>query len=396
MPRRVVPAIGWLAGHAPTVLAWAGLAGLAVYGSLNGWSFNGDADKEQEKAKAAKSGPEGDGSFKPYLLDQPNDVPVEVSHDPRTCPLVSWFASPEAAAAALGGAAGHEHAGRRVAFRSADAMEKAGIRTAAVAARGLAVRVTAHGEAMQDPTAVARVAPRVGGVIVRMAKRLGDPVRRGELLALLDAADVGKAKAALLTARANFQSRQQVRESLQPGVAPERSVLEAENALRDARVALYGARQALANLGLPPPAAADDRLPDEAYARRLQFLGLSFFTRLELTAGEALGHVQTANLLPVASPLDGVVLKQAAVAGEPLSALSPLYEVGDPLRVDVFLEVRQEDVPLVAVGQAVAFRIEGARPWGCSWARSTGSARSSMRRRARSASGRGSRTRAAS
>ena len=85
--RRVLRGSNWAAGRLPTVLAWAGLAGLFVYGATHGWRF-GEPPEEKEKEKAARSGGESDADgppFTPYPLDVPYDVPIMVTHDPKTC-----------------------------------------------------------------------------------------------------------------------------------------------------------------------------------------------------------------------------------------------------------------------------------------------------------------------
>src|SRR3954454_6095985 len=69
-----------VAGSLPTVLAWAGLAGLAVYGAANGWTFNGEK-KEAAKDKKADAAPDAAREFTPRFAEQPFDVPVLVSHD---------------------------------------------------------------------------------------------------------------------------------------------------------------------------------------------------------------------------------------------------------------------------------------------------------------------------
>src|SRR5438270_386926 len=82
------------------------------------------------------------------------------------------------------------------------------------------------------------------GVLFALEKQLGEPVKKGELLALVDSADVGKAKAAYLTARAVLESRETILASLKGSTnVPPRSVAEAEAAAREARAGLYSARQ---------------------------------------------------------------------------------------------------------------------------------------------------------
>ena len=341
MASRVWRVFGWVGGRVPTVLAWAGLVGLFVYGSAHDWKL-GSSEKEKDKAdtEAAEKRPDDDdhGAFTPYYLTRPGDVPVLVAHDPKGC------------------AVGKEP----IRFKSPEAAARAGVTTVKVEPGEVTATVTAHGEVQQDPTATARVSPRAGGVLFALEKDVGDPVRAGELVALVESAEVGRAKAAYLTARAQWESREQVRASLSPSVNPPRSIVEAEAAAREARAGLYSARQALSNLGLPLPTAAEEALPDESLTRVLLLAGVPFGKRLALYA-EAVrtGRLPTANLLPVFSPLDGVVVRRAGVVGETVAAQQVVYEVGDPTRVYIYLEVRQEDMARVAIGQPLTFQLEG-------------------------------------
>jgi cobalt-zinc-cadmium efflux system membrane fusion protein len=338
--RRIVGILGWVAGRIPTLLAWAGLGGLFVFGAMNGWKFGDEQAKKDEKAKKDEHRHgDDDEPFTPYYQPQPFDVPVQVTHDPKHCPNEK----------------------KTVTLKSPEAVARAGIRTAPVGYDWVTVTLEAHGEVAQDPTAMAKASPRVGGVLFALEKQLGDPVKKGELLALVDSADVGKAKAAYLTARAMVESRETILDSLRRSTnVPQRTVVEAEATAREARAGLYSARQGLANLGLPLPSAEDEKLTDESLTSRLLLLGVPEAKRRELEArATATGEALTANLLPVFSPLDGVVTKRSGVVGETIAALVPVYEVGDPTKVYIFLDVRQEDMPRVTLGQELTFRLEG-------------------------------------
>jgi cobalt-zinc-cadmium efflux system membrane fusion protein len=330
--RWFVRVLGWVGGHIPALLAWVGLAGLFAYGAAHDWKLG---DKKDDKKEEKRPTPDDDrDGFTPYFAPQPGGVPVWVGHDPKKCPS----------------------AGKTVKFRSAEAAERAGVKTAPPALDWVAVTVEAHGEVRQDPTAAAQVSPRVGGALFALEKQLGDRVHKGELVALVDSAEVGRAKAAYLTARATAEAKATIRQALEGGVVPPRSVVEAEAALREARAHLFSARQALANLGLSPP-PADEKLSDEELTQRLARLGVPEAKWTSLYMKD--GRPPPANLLPVFSPLDGVVTRRTGVAGETVTAGAAIYEVADPTKVYVFLDVRLEDQAGVKVGQEMTFTPEG-------------------------------------
>src|SRR5689334_14204564 len=138
--------------------------------------------------------------------------------------------------------------------------------------------VAANGEVSYDPTRVARLSSRLPGTVWQVDKQVGDPVREDEVLALVDAADVGKAKAEFLQAFAQLELRRKTYEGLSQaaatGAVPDRQVREAETTLSEARIRLRAAQQSLVNLGLPLNGDDLKGLSEDRLAARLQFLGL--------------------------------------------------------------------------------------------------------------------------
>lgn len=71
--RRIVRILGWAAGRVPTLLVWAGLAGLFAYGATHGWKF-GDDKKVAKKDEHDHDHPHDHadaGPFTPYFQPQP-------------------------------------------------------------------------------------------------------------------------------------------------------------------------------------------------------------------------------------------------------------------------------------------------------------------------------------
>src|SRR5207253_505927 len=82
---------------------------------------------------------------------------------------------------------------------SQDAVDKAGIEVEPVSKAPVVEYVTGNGEISYDQTRTARLSARVPGTVFRVYKQAGDPVKKGEVLALVDAAEVGKAKSESVT-----------------------------------------------------------------------------------------------------------------------------------------------------------------------------------------------------
>jgi cobalt-zinc-cadmium efflux system membrane fusion protein len=259
---------------------------------------------------------------------------------------------------------------RRVQFASIAAMEKAGVDIAIVNRRRVVEAIMANGELIYDETRTGRLASRVAGTILRVEKQVGDVVREGDVLALVDSAEVGQAKAEFLQAIAQLRLANVNVEKLRPlaeGAVSGRQLREADAALQSAQIRLLSAQQALVNLGLPVEANDFANLETDQIAERIRFLGLPF----DLVSRLA-GSAATSNLFPLRSPLDGVVVARDAVAGEVVGTEATLFGVADVGRMWLMLDVRQVEAHYLKLGQKVLFRpsdlpqgtgIDGSLAW---------------------------------
>jgi biotin carboxyl carrier protein len=82
-----------------------------------------------------------------------------------------------------------KHYQRRIQFASIEAIEKAGIDIAIVDQKPVIETVAANGEIVYDETHTAHLASRVPGTVWRVEKKVGDSVRKGDILALVDSAE---------------------------------------------------------------------------------------------------------------------------------------------------------------------------------------------------------------
>ena len=243
---------------------------------------------------------------------------------------------------------------KHVQFASAEALEKVGVDIAIVGEKPVLEAVTANGELVYDETRLAHLSSRVAGTVWRVQKQVGDTVKKGDVLALVDAADVGRAKSEFVQAISQLRLRQKNVERLRPlagSVIPGKQFLEAQVAVEEAHIQLHRAQQALVNLGLPVDADEFADASTEDISKQIQTLGLP-----EEIATAADATERTSNLLPVRSPLDGVVVNRSAVEGEVVATNTTLFDVADTSQLWLNLNVRQEDARYVTHGQPVLFR----------------------------------------
>jgi len=214
------------------------------------------------------------------------------------------------------------------------------------------------GELNYDPFLTAEVSSRVPGVVWRVENKVGEPVKKGEVLALIDSVDVGEAKAKLLQSLVQVDLRSKIRKSLDEKVIPARSIIEAEANLREARVGVFNAEQTLRNLRLPirnEEVHAMIGLSEDQIAKKMRFLGLPEEIIATLDPETA-----TANLLPLLAPFDGIVIGRDLVVGEAIGGEERKYfTIADVRQMWVTLEVRQEDASELVVGQTMEFVPDG-------------------------------------
>lgn len=245
---------------------------------------------------------------------------------------------------------------RRIQFATQQAAENAGVEVEPAWLTRMEESVTAPGEVIYDQTRVARVSARAPGAAWQVTKQVGDRVRRGEVLALIDAAEVGRAKAEFLQALVQLDLKRLILANLRAatGAVPERQLQEAEAAASEGQIRLLTAQQALINLGLPLQAEEFAGLRSEEIASRVRLLGVPDAIARTLDAKSV-----TANLLPLRAPLDGVVVAREVVAGEVVDTARALFTVADLSQMWLTLSFKQADAPRLALGQPVRFRTEG-------------------------------------
>ena len=244
----------------------------------------------------------------------------------------------------------------RVQFASGDSVRKAGVRLGQVVQRPMSATMSANAEVQYNRNRFAQVSSPIAGKVWRVDKEVGEAVKQGEVIALIDAAEVGRAKAELLQAMADLDVKSKtlnrLKASSESGFRTTAELQEADAAVRAANIALFNAQQALVNFGMSPGREDMEQLPQR---KNIQFLGLpkSLAQTLDPTT-------TTANLLPLTAPFDGIVIERHAVAGEVVEPTKPLLVVADTSRMWVTADIPLADARRVVLGQAVTFQPDAA------------------------------------
>jgi membrane fusion protein, heavy metal efflux system len=169
-----------------------------------------------------------------------------------------------------------------------------------------------------DANRVSHIGPRIDGRIVRLAADIGQRVRGGQVLAILESAEVGQiradeseAEALVGIARENYERELRLE---QQGISSRKELLDAEAELRRMEAALNSARQ------------------------RLQVLG----------AGQGQG-----GQFALAAPFPGVVVARHASLGEMASPADQLFTVANLDRLWIELDIYERDLSRITRGQPV-------------------------------------------
>lgn len=206
---------------------------------------------------------------------------------------------------------------------SAEQAQAAGIRTQTVAPGALGAEILAQASVTAPPEGRAALTARANGAIVRIYKRLGDPVRPGETIALLESREastiVGERAAAAARAQAT------------------RAALARERRLFSERIT---ARQDL-------EAAVAANAQAEAEMRRTD------------AAVSAAAVTADGRHIAIRSLIGGRVTKVDAELGHFVAAGTELFEVSNPNSIQIEASVPSLDAQRINPGDAAVIELPG-------------------------------------
>jgi cobalt-zinc-cadmium efflux system membrane fusion protein len=242
-------------------------------------------------------------------------------------------------------------------FSSPEDVRRSGIVVTTLKQVDLDETVTANAVVGYDRSQVAQLSPRAAGRVAYVFRRLGDEVVKGEVLALIDSEEAGRAKADYLQEAAIAMHKAQILARMVgvgTDVVTERSLREAEAAAREAKLRMFAAHQRLLNLGITIDLTNDATLTPEEMAARLQYAGIPTDVLSKLDP-----KPRNANLIPLVTPLAGVITQQDTVVGEMERPDQQVITVTDVSKVWVWLSVRKEDAGRLSLGQRAEMDFDG-------------------------------------
>jgi cobalt-zinc-cadmium efflux system membrane fusion protein len=176
---------------------------------------------------------------------------------------------------------------------------------------------------------LAHIVPRVPGVVCEVRKNVGENVKTGDILAVIESRELADVKAGYLGAcekltlsEASFKREETL---WQKKITAEQEYLDTKRTLADAKIELRSFEQKLHALGF-----------SEQYLKELPNLPDESFIEYEIK-----------------SPINGTIVEKHIVLGEVLKEDSSPFVVADLSVVWCNLNVHQKDLPSIKTGQPV-------------------------------------------
>jgi len=212
---------------------------------------------------------------------------------------------------------------------SAEAQKQNGVAVAAATKQQLAGIISATGKIEANADRIAHVSPRISGKIVSVGASLGDSVAAGQSLATLDSVELGEAlsryhqsKTKLALARSNME---RITALVEKKIAARKDILQAETDFKTSQTELHTDEERLTLYGVSVSGLKDAR------------------------------HQKP--LLPVRSPIRGVITEKHAIVGELADPSKSLYTVVDLSSVWVMVDINEKDLAKVHKGQTATVTV---------------------------------------
>jgi cobalt-zinc-cadmium efflux system membrane fusion protein len=226
---------------------------------------------------------------------------------------------------------GHEEGGKIT--MTAVVQKQNGVVTALVKKQRLVGTINATGKVEANADRIAHVSPRISGKIVAVKASLGDSVVAGQALATLDSVELGEALSRYRQSKTKLtlaqSSMDRIKGLVEKKIAARKDILQAETDYKTAQTELH---------------------TDE---ERLSLYGVS--------TAELQGEGHKKPLLPVKSPIGGIITEKHAIVGELSDPSRSLYTVADLANVWVMVDINEKDLAKVRKGQAAIVTV-GAFP----------------------------------
>jgi len=213
---------------------------------------------------------------------------------------------------------------------SPEALKNAGIKTAPAKAQAIADTLAVTATISHNQDRLFHVTPRITGRVVEVRVNVGNDVKAGSVLAVLDSTELGQTKVEYLKSQTLLELA--------------KTTYEREKSLFDQKIA-----------------AKKDVLAAEAEYRKTEAEARSFHERLRLygLSDEAINNLNNLpSVYTLTSPGPGVVIEREMSKGEVIEAGKKVATISDLSTVWVLLNIHEKDLAKVKQATIVKIRTE--------------------------------------
>ncbi|UVT19720.1 MAG: efflux RND transporter periplasmic adaptor subunit [Nitrospira sp.] len=216
-----------------------------------------------------------------------------------------------------------------------EALEGQALQTAIIERRSFRDEITATATIKPNEYRLAHLSPRIEGRVIDVKAVLGQHVKSGQVLALMDSIELGQKKSDFLQAKTNHyvDKRNYVREEglYKQQITSEKEFLDAKGRYEKSLAAFHAAHEALRLIGL-----SEEDINHIDWSSKKH--PLSYF--------------------PLVSSLNGTVIERTIALGELISPKDTAFTVVDLATVWIILDVYEQNLAAVRVGANVEIMVD--------------------------------------
>ncbi len=213
-----------------------------------------------------------------------------------------------------------------------EAVRRAGIMIEAVSLRALKTEYIFPGRVSVNETRLAHVGPRIAGRAVEVHVNLGDYVKDGQRLAIIDSPELGDAQSQYLKAKTSLKV--------------------AEKSYERAKIVLEGKAISTGEFQRREGEYLSAQTGAKAAEDRLHLLGMK---------DEEIASIENTHTIDsrvaIYSPISGSVIERHLTLGEVVEPVKPLFLIADLSSLWVIADIPEKDIPKIKRGQDVAVTV---------------------------------------
>lgn len=210
----------------------------------------------------------------------------------------------------------------------ANEIKQAGIKTSLVSAKQLKMEYSFPGKVSINETKLTHISPRISGRVVSVYAKLGDIVKTGQMLAVIDSPELAETESQYLKAKIELS-------------VAEKSYQRAKFLLDNKIISISEFQQREGNYLI-------SKSETEALEDKLHLLGMTDAQLLTLEKNHKIN-----SRVAIPAPLSGTVIEREVTAGEVVEIGSSLFVIADLSNLWIIADVPEIDISKIKKGQPV-------------------------------------------